>query len=455
MTGWLAVAALALLFRIWLSCSTPVPAEDGANYLWMAERFAEGDFVAPIGEVFPPLGAMLAAVPIACGAPPVAATQGLMALAGALSVVTVGRAAGQGLGGGELGRRVGLTAAWILCWSPLAARFGAEGYSEPLFVCVVGVALDAGFRRRPWCCGFWSAVGFWVRPEALVVPLGFALASVRRRTPPFAAGWWALVPLALGILLLTLWRGAATGDFHPLPKLAFNAARGLDESGRWLHNLSRVPLAALEAYGPALLLVPFAWRWPTSSPGRERAVGVRRDCLWVWGLALVPIVTFAVRRRFFVSWSGVAAVLAALGALAIAAQMRRRTVVLAALGWALYGSLVAWRGLIDESRLAERDLGRWLAAQTEPGQRIAGDMTRVLYFAGQRPLPPMHFDAAELIERARAPGVAWAVFSAARPTWGEVRAGLPEWGPAALPARLREAVDARRMVVLAAPGHGR
>ena len=50
---WCVVAA-AIVWRWLLAVRTPVPSEDGVSYLWMAQRFAAGDFARGLGEVFPP-----------------------------------------------------------------------------------------------------------------------------------------------------------------------------------------------------------------------------------------------------------------------------------------------------------------------------------------------------------------------------------------------------------------
>ncbi|MHC5071182.1 MAG: hypothetical protein ACYTGO_11930, partial [Planctomycetota bacterium] len=57
-TSWRFVwtlVALGFLWRVLIAALTVVPSEDGANYLWMAERFAAGDATGALSEVFPPL----------------------------------------------------------------------------------------------------------------------------------------------------------------------------------------------------------------------------------------------------------------------------------------------------------------------------------------------------------------------------------------------------------------
>jgi hypothetical protein len=78
-------------------------------------------------------------------------------------------------------------------------------------------------------------------------------------------------------------------------------------------------------------------------------------------------------------------------------------------------------------------------------------MTRVLWFAGVRPLPPKHFSPSELVARAEVEGVRFAVFSVRRDTWPAVRAGLSEWSYAELPTRVAVGAASRGLVVLERP----
>jgi len=423
---WAMIAA-ALAWRLVLAAWTPVPAEDGVSYLWMAERFATGDFVTPLEEVFPPLLPLLAAVPIALGVEPFFAGQLTLAVAGAAAAWTSAHAVERVVPGGGPG------AACLLAFAPLPARYAAEVYTEPLFLCLAGAVLACALRERPawWLAGLWAGLAFWVRPEAVVFPAAFALARGRR-------SWPVAVVVALAIALLTLWRGLATGgDFHPLPKLQFNAARGLEESGRWGHNLLRMPRATVEAFGPLLLLAIVG-----TVRRRRHGFGLLGVVLAV---AVVPIVTFAVRRRFVVSWTVALLPLAVAGLRGFPRRWQGWLLV----AFVVYGVFGAWRGLTADDRIAEREVGEWLAAQLEPGERVAGDMTRLLWFAGQRPLPPRHFDADEHVAMAREPGVRFAVFSSRREeTWPAVRDGLGGWTEVPVPERMRAAARSRGLVVL-------
>ena len=50
------IVAAGFALRLLVSVLTPVPREDGANYLWMAERFASGEAGLALSEVFSPPG---------------------------------------------------------------------------------------------------------------------------------------------------------------------------------------------------------------------------------------------------------------------------------------------------------------------------------------------------------------------------------------------------------------
>ena len=90
---YIALFTVGALWRLLISWWTPIPTEDGANYLWMAERFAELDAAAALSEVFPPLLSMLVSVPVALGCDPFRSGQVLLAMAGALAVVFLARGA--------------------------------------------------------------------------------------------------------------------------------------------------------------------------------------------------------------------------------------------------------------------------------------------------------------------------------------------------------------------------
>ena len=76
-------------------------------------------------------------------------------------------------------------------------------------------------------------------------------------------------------------------------------------------------------------------------------------------------------------------------------------------------------------------------------------MTRVVYFAGRRPLPPQHFGAEELIELGRDPAVRVIVLGARRPAAPQVEAALAgSFERADLPPDLARGAADRGILVL-------
>ena len=98
------ILALGFLWRLYISWRTPIPSEDGVNYLWMAERFAEAEFALGLSEVFPPLLSLLTALPIAAGLDPFLSAQLVLCLGGTLAILPLARATELLVpGGGALG----------------------------------------------------------------------------------------------------------------------------------------------------------------------------------------------------------------------------------------------------------------------------------------------------------------------------------------------------------------
>ncbi len=433
---WLTVAAVC--WRVLLVLSTPVPAEDGVNYLWMAQRFAGGEAAAALTEPFAPLWPLLLALPIAGGIEPFLAGQMLGCLVGGLGILPIAAIAER------LRPGAGLPAAALATTSSLLARTAPEVLTEPLFVLVAGLAVLAGVQQRPWRLGVLAAAAFWVRPEGLVVVAPFVLLRPR-------AAWPALPGLAAGVLVLGGWQFLCGHGFDPLPKLQFHALRDDlgPERGDLLGNLVQLPPVFLQAFAVAAVLAVLS-AWPCRSMADRR--GLRALALLLL-IGSGVIVTFVVRRRFFVSW---AAAVLPLAGVTVANLQRlgargRELLLTAACGLDLF---TAWNGTIAADRLAERMVGRYLAAHTQPDHAIVGDMTRVLWFAGQRPLPPRHFDAAWYLAAAKAPKVDYVVLHEDRrrprggATFAAVVAGLgAAFARLDLPPNLRDLAATRGIAV--------
>ena len=436
MSGRLVVGLLSFLALAWravLIALTPVPSEDGVSYLWMAERFAVGDFVAPLGEVFPPLLSLLAAPLIAAGLDAWLAVQSVLALAGAASVWACARLAAALAPDPTRAGEFAVAAAWLTAFATLPARYCAEVYTEPLFILVVALAAHDAVRERWVVCGAWVGVAFWLRSEALVLPI--ALAVTRR------GAWRALLPAGVAVAGLAVVRGVAGHGFDLLPKLGFNWSKSAlgDSVAALVDGLSALPGAWLEAFGVAgvMALTGFAlWRGAA-----DRGLRLALLC------AVVVVIAFATRRRFLVAWWPLVVPYAAIGLSGLPGRMR----LLALAAAVVLGGVLGLR-TTSVDRVAERDVAHALKARLGPGEVIVSDLTRVLYFAGQRPLPPRHFAPDELLALARAPGVRFVVLGARREGFAAVRAGLVDvearaFVPEALPPSLAALAAARGLEV--------
>lgn len=407
----LVIASLAALAVFWVwayALVRPVPSEDGVSYLWMAQQFAAGEWGAALSMVFPPGYPLLVAPLVSCGMAVEPAADAVNAIAFALCLwplAWIARHLSPGI------KDVPEYTCVLFMTGSLLLRVAAEVYSEPLFLLVMAWGTVAGLCGRYWLLGALAGVAFWIRPEGLLLPAAFFLAAPRQ-------AWPAALPAMLGVVLLATLRWSAGRGFDPLPILGFHETRDdLEQRGQFLANLLEVYGAWFEAYGPLGALL-FAWALPPA-----RRVLPNAPALW-WQIALqvVVVCTFVVRRRFLLSCAVPTIALA--GAVLGRLPAAWRHVLMLAL--ALYGIFGAALGRMDADRYAERDLGTWIAAWLEPGQRVTGDLTRVLWFAGERPLPPRHFDTRQLQAMAMADGVRYFVFSSnsKRQSAGEIEAVL-------------------------------
>lgn len=421
------LVALAFLWRLLVATLTVVPSEDGANYLWMAERFAEGEASAALSEVFPPLLPLLVAPLTWLGADPFRAGQVLLALAGALAVLPIVRASEAMFpkvpGAGRL-------AGYMAVVAHLPVRFAAEVYTEPLFILAGALALWAGTLQRWWLLGLLAGLGFWIRPEAALLPVGFLLFRLR--------AWRALLPFVALVLLLAAWRAALDLGFDPVPKATFNWERTVFAEGYLaglLLNLLKLPWLYVEAFS----LMGLVAIWGVVCHQR-----LCKPILWIWLLVFLLVAAFLPRRRFLVGWMFTVAPVAAAGLIAFPRRWQDLllTVVVVA------GLLLSLR-VTDPNRIAERDLGRHLQNVMSEEDFVTGDMTRVLYFAGQRPLPPRHFTVQELVDLAAGSRPArFVVLATEKPTALAVEKRLGGFVRADLPQRIAKECADRGILVL-------
>lgn len=435
MKRWLFVAlASASAWRGFVSWKTPIPSEDGVNYLWMAEQFAAGRFRLAMSEVFPPLPALAVAPLAALGMDPFRAGQLVSGLAGVLAAAVAYVAARR------VSREGSATmAAVLLAFSPLLVRFGAECYSEPLFVLCAALAVDAGLAGRHARSGMFSGLAFWVRPEGLLVAAGFLLAEPRRALR-------SLPPLAAAVAALSGWRGLCGQGFFPIAKApliaerAVTAAPSLVEAlEQFANNAVRLPWLWVEAFGLLGLAALFGFVRLPRGP-------VRRALAGMVSLDVAVIAAFLARRRFLLSQAAAVTVAAARGL----GRLERRSLRVGAMVLGLASSLVLGARVMAPDRAAERAVGRYLGARLAPDETLATDMTRVRWFAGRRPLPPRRFSVAEIVAMARAPGVRFVVLGSKRPGTKSVCAALEDrFAEMQLPEPLQAAARARGIVVLA------
>lgn len=421
------ILALGFIWRICISWLTPIPSEDGVNYLWMAERLAEGEASLALSEVFPPLLSLLTAVPVALGLDPFRAAQLILSLGGTLAVLPLARATEVVVPCG------GVCAGCVLAFSPLPIRFAAEVYTEPLFLLLGGLAINSGLRQCWWALGLWSGMAFWVRPEALILPLAFVVTHPRR-------AWRALLPAALLVMTLSLWRAALGLGFSLVAKLDLILERSVASEGSHLtsffEHLIQIPWLSVEAYG---LVVPLAL-WGLL---RNRSRGMV-PLYWAFLFAVIVICGFLPRRRFLVSWLIAVTPIAVAGLYALPRGARTPVI------WAIValGVTLSLR-TTDPNRLAERRVGEYLAAHLPPGESVSGDMTRVIYYSGRRPLTPRRFTPEEIIEAALEPDVRYVVLGARRESTPAVTTGLEtEFAPFPLPTGLDTSAADRGILVL-------
>ncbi|MCR9247130.1 MAG: DUF2029 domain-containing protein [bacterium] len=429
-----ACAGAAVIWVFVLAWHRPVPSEDGVSYLWMAERFAAGDWHAGLSTVFPPGFSLVTAPFVALGLSLECAANVVNAVAFGLTIAPLA----------ALARRLGpdlphveWLAAVLFLSGSLLARVAAEVYSEPVFLLLMALGTVAGLRRKDHWLGLLSGLAFWVRPEGLLLAASFVLARPR-------SAWRALPWVAAGVFALALLRWFHGHGCDPLPILGFHEARDdLPERGDLFANAVAIPGAWLEAFGPVGLLALAGLLWRSSRTATDAVA--RRALWWQVGLQIAVICTFVVRRRFLLSCALPVVAFAAVTVARLPARWRALVVVAAV----LFGAIGAWRGRIDPDRIAEREVGAWLGSRLHAGESVTGDLTRVVWFAGQRPLPPRHFDVEQLAAMAMAEGVRYFVFSERRSRAPVLEARLNGlFGRMPLPESLASMSAERGLVVL-------
>jgi len=420
---WLLV--LAMCWRHLLAVLTVVPSQDGATYLWMASRFAQGDLLTPVTEVFSPLLPLLVAPLVACGLDPLEGAQLVCCLLGALAVVPA-FAAAECLAPGA-----GRWAALLMAVAPLPARLCGEVYAEPGFLFAACAAVAHGLRGESWRLGLWTAVAFGFRPDALVLALPFLVLQPARIVA-------SLLPLAVAALGYAWWRHAAGEAFDPLPRLAFHASRDdLPGRGDVLANLVQLPLALLEGVGPVFLLALWGARTSAGAAGRRVVGGFL--------LALTGPLTFVVRQRFTVNLLPWLLPFAGRALQSMGPRWRMVVVLLVV----VHAGTEGVRGRIDPSRLVDREVGEFVGSQLAPAETLLTEHARISWYAGVRPGTPRKWDGDRLVALAQDPSVAWVVLDLDREDAATVVARLaPQFVRAELPQEVADAAQRRRLALL-------
>jgi len=333
----------------------------------------------------------------------------------------------------RLGPRAALFAGGAAALHPLLAVYGSAIMTEATFLALAlaGVAcLDA---RRPVVGGALLGLGWWVRPEAVVVaplatlltPLGprgraLALAAALAVALPYTAflrvqqGHWSLTPKT--VLVHAPAPSGRAAEWRLADSTAFADTVGLRE------RLARDGRAILAAYPSRLL-------------AHLRALGV------VWGLPWIALALVGLTRREGRGpWLAFAALplvhplfdappdprfaQLSLPALLVplAAGVRAGTErggagrALALAAW-LGGVGLLWAGpaghtaraFDDGPMAAMRGAGTWIAAHSPPDAVVMDRKSYVAFFAGRRhvQLPDESLDG--VLDHARASGAAYVV----------------------------------------------
>jgi len=246
----------------------------------------------------------------------------------------------------------------LVLWpAAIAAERLRQGAGVPTAVLVLAASTASV------AAGAGSAIGL----HALLVALGCACWTGGRRWS--AALLFALVAVAGGERLQPAGVGAAWWS---------QAWAGLRSS--W--SLAAL-LALLSVLPPRPAKILVLWAVSLAVLGQALATGATAT--------LLPV------------WSPMVAVLAGVGLARL--PVRARDIALVAC--VAVDLLGAWRAVEGKKALAERQIGAHLLQRLPPTQRIVSDLPRLLYFAGQQPVPIASADA--LLAAAATDGIAFVV----------------------------------------------
>jgi hypothetical protein len=450
----IALLALAAGVRALVAWRTLMPGRDGATYLWMAERVAEGDLRAALATVFHPLYSLLVG--------------GLLALAPGLDPLRAGQVVGGACAAAAVlplwsltQRRFGTEAALatgvLYAVGVWFARFPAECLSEGPFYLLVTLAARALAAGAAGRSGVWAGLAFWTRPEGLAVALAGAAWLWWRRPRERAAAARLTVACAVTSLALPAAYALAGQGFVLTPKAAFNYDVGIGGTpapvGHYLAHALRMVGDSFESLGylvvPLIVAGVLLWR-------RARC-GSSGDVAWVLiGAAAAQALVIPMLRSNIRFLSGHGVLLLPFAGLAwtaaAAALARRGRVLPAALaGLILAPDLARLPAARGRDRLVERELGAFLRPRLSATRTLVSDMPRLEFFAGLRPSPPRPLARAELLGRCERPDVGFCALVAPRSAISEADLAALGFVAADLPEPLRRLAAARRVLVYQRP----
>ncbi len=390
-TPW-PILVLAAAVRAAACMQPAIPARDGTWYLWLGQQVAAGRGEELFTNVFHPLypaaiGALLGAWP---GLDVVAAGRIVAVVCSACAVVPLWSLTRRlfGVPAAHWAGAVFAIGAWFVrhpveCMSEGPFHLAALAWAAALFAGPPRVAL----------AGFAGGLAFLLRPEGALLIVAGALLLLSRDGRRVAVRH--AVAGALTMALLPVGALATGAGFVLLPKAAFvwadgvGGAAGVGEAvWHYLAHLVRLPGDAWEGLGYAVLPLLVLGLW------QQWRGGARTPLLLALPLLAFCLVIPLLRSNHrFVSGLGVL-LLPFAGAACVRLAVHGRAAAAIALVLVASEAKLWFGGGAD--RTAERDVGRWLGGELSPGQTLASDMPRLVFFAGLRPPPPRTIAAADL-----------------------------------------------------------
>ncbi|MCA8968698.1 MAG: hypothetical protein KDC95_02905 [Planctomycetes bacterium] len=407
---------LASALRLALAFRVRVPSSDGAIYLWACEAIADGRFADGWSTVFHPGTALLVAPLVVIGVSSYVAFALVATIAAVFVIVGIDRICRSF----ECDATARIVATMLFVVGFHFVRLPADVYSEAFALPFVTWAIVAALRERWSMSAALAGCGFFVRPEAIlvaVVPWLLSRSHDRRRNPEDAThahrrapGWTVLVICAVFVVSFALLRSWLTGGHALTPKLDFMLPLGplgplvegnfSEFASRLGSNAFRIvpSIASGLDYGSGFLgLVGLVLLSKRTLAG---AVVVRAMAVFVL-LHVITLLAFETKPRFFLMLAPI--LLPCVGVLwmRLRGAMRQlgRGVIVTTLVVAFVRDA---KDLIDPPRIEKRvelELGRQLAARGAKAGSMVSALPRVAWAAGQRPLPPWPWTAAELLQR--------------------------------------------------------